>query len=65
VLWVRLCLVIKIGQGKANAAQYLSIIQTMAKEIEAKVREDLLPKKTKPRGQGRTLKPACLVEEET
>jgi recombination protein RecA len=41
----------KIGQGKANAAQYLSDNPDMAKEIEAKVREDLLPKKTKPDGK--------------
>ena len=34
-----------------NAAQYLSDNPDMAKEIEAKVREDLLPKKTKPEGK--------------
>jgi recombination protein RecA len=37
----------KIGQGKANAAQFLADNPEMAKEIEAKVREDLLPKKSK------------------
>jgi len=35
----------------------------MAKEIEAKVREDLLLRKRKHRGQGKALKP--LLEEET
>ena len=34
----------KIGQGKANAAQFLSENPEIAQEIEAKVREDLLPK---------------------
>jgi recombination protein RecA len=34
----------KIGQGKANAAQFLAENPDIAKEIEAKIREDLLPK---------------------
>ncbi|MDP5055289.1 MAG: recombinase RecA [Marinomonas hwangdonensis] len=37
----------KIGQGKANAAQYLADNPEIAKEIEAKIREDLLPKTPK------------------
>jgi len=37
----------KIGQGKANAAQFLADNPEIAAEIEAKIREDLLPKGTK------------------
>ncbi|SBS37914.1 Protein RecA [Marinomonas spartinae] len=37
----------KIGQGKANAAQFLADNPEIAQEIEAKVREDLLPSKEK------------------
>ncbi|MGP3372678.1 recombinase RecA, partial [Escherichia coli] len=37
----------KIGQGKANAAQFLADNPEIAAEIEAKIREDLLPKTIK------------------
>lgn len=36
----------KIGQGKANAAKYLSENPEAAAEIEANIREQLLPKPT-------------------
>jgi recombination protein RecA len=34
----------KIGQGKANACKFLEENMDIAKEIEAKVRERLMPK---------------------
>ncbi len=38
----------KIGQGKANAAKYLAENQAIADEIEKSIRDQLLPKPTKP-----------------
>ncbi|UAW97614.1 recombinase RecA [Halopseudomonas nanhaiensis] len=38
----------KIGQGKANAAKYLEENQAIAEEIEKAIREQLLPKPSKP-----------------
>jgi len=38
----------KIGQGKANAAKYLADNPAVAEEIEKAIRDQLLPKPTKP-----------------
>jgi len=64
VLGNALLLVIKLVRVKPNAAQYLSIMPDMRKEILKLKYVKILPKKTQTRGQGRTLKRA-VVEEET
>ncbi|WP_373289558.1 hypothetical protein [Marinomonas arctica] len=54
----------KIGQGKANAAQFLADNPDMAKEIEAKIREDLLPKTAKADGKPKEAKDTEVEKDE-
>ncbi len=54
----------KIGQGKANAAQYLTDNPEIASEIEAQIRDELLAGDKKPAEKNAEPKDAAIAQDE-